>query len=47
MRKTHRLKEDFFILQSEGVKNSDSVLVKMTVTASENGSSATWVEENQ
>lgn len=36
MRKTHRLKEDFFILQSEGVKNSDSVLVKMTVTASEN-----------
>ncbi|MEB2724196.1 hypothetical protein VC180_17640 [Citrobacter braakii] len=36
MRKTHRLKEDFFILQSEGAKNSDSVLVKMTVTASEN-----------
>lgn len=36
MRKTHRLKENFFILQSEGVKNSDSVLVKMTATASEN-----------
>lgn len=41
MRKTHRLKEDFFILRSEEVKNSDSVLVKMTETASENASGTT------
>lgn len=36
MKKTNRMREYFFILPSEGIKNSDSVLVKMTATTSEN-----------